>query len=190
MLVDGKRRHATANLHVLGSAYQGAATTDLDLIPVAAIDHIEVLQDGAAAQYGTDAIAGVVNIILKHNSSGGMASAMGGQYYPGDGNTYDFSGNIGFDLGGKGFLTITGEKRFRGFTQRGFGDTRVVNPDGTPKVTPYNAQAIPGYPNINPVDGDPESQLTTVLYNSEYEITPDVTPLFEWQLWPPHRAVL
>ncbi len=175
VLVDGHRRHATANLHVLSGAYQGAATTDLDLIPVSAIDHIEVLQDGAAAQYGTDAIAGVVNIILKHNNSGGLVTAQGGQYFAGDGDTYDFSGNIGFDLGGKGFLTITGEKRFRGFSQRGFGDTRVVNPDGTPKVTPYNAQAIPGYPNINPVDGDPESQLTTVLYNSEYEITPDVT---------------
>ncbi|HEX7944475.1 MAG TPA: TonB-dependent receptor plug domain-containing protein, partial [Phenylobacterium sp.] len=65
VLVNGKRRHPTGNLHVLGGPYQGAATADLSLIPVGAIDHIEVLQDGAAAQYGTDAIAGVVNIILK-----------------------------------------------------------------------------------------------------------------------------
>ena len=70
VLVDGKRRHASANLHVLGGPYQGAATADIGLIPVAGIDHVEVLLDGAAAQYGTDAIAGVVNIILKKNSSG------------------------------------------------------------------------------------------------------------------------
>src|SRR3954463_1545539 len=110
VLVNGKRRHSTGNLHVLGGQYQGAATSDLDLIPVAAIDHIEVLQEGAAAQYGTDAIAGVVNIILKKNSSGGMAQASTGQYFEQGGDTYDFSGNIGFDLG-KGFLSITGEKR-------------------------------------------------------------------------------
>ena len=66
VLVDGKRRHVTSNLAVLGgSAYSGSATTDLSFIPVGAIEHIEVLTDGAAAQYGTDAIAGVVNVILK-----------------------------------------------------------------------------------------------------------------------------
>ncbi len=96
VLVNGKRRHSTANLHVLSGQYQGAATSDLDLIPVASIDHIEVLQEGAAAQYGTDAIAGVVNIILKKNNGGGMASAMAGQYFEQGGDTYDFSGNIGF----------------------------------------------------------------------------------------------
>ena len=75
MLINGKRRHSTANLHVGSGQFQGAATADLDLIPVAAIDHIEVLQEGAAAQYGTDAIAGVVNIILKKNASGGVLNA-------------------------------------------------------------------------------------------------------------------
>ena len=70
ILVDGKRRHTTSNLAVdSGSPYSGSATTDLSFIPVGAIDHVEVLTDGAAAQYGTDAIAGVVNIILKKSSS-------------------------------------------------------------------------------------------------------------------------
>src|SRR6202008_908917 len=73
VLVNGKRRHPTGNLHVLGGPYQGAATADLSLIPVDAIDHVEVLQDGAAAQYGTDAIAGVVNLILKSSNHGGVA---------------------------------------------------------------------------------------------------------------------
>jgi iron complex outermembrane receptor protein len=174
VLIDGKRRHSTANLHVLGGQFQGAATADLDLIPTASIDHIEVLQDGAAAQYGTDAIAGVVNIILKKNSEGGILTGSGGKYMDGGGETYDFSGNIGFPLGSKGFINFTGEKRFRGFSQRGFGDTRVVNPDGTAKSVPYNATGIPGYPNINPIDGDPESQLTTVFFNAAYDVAPEL----------------
>src|SRR5580693_5193565 len=114
VLVNGKRRHYSANLHVDGGGFaSGSSSADLSLIPEAAIDHVEVLQDGAAAQYGTDAIAGVINIILKHNDSGGLVQASGGQYFAGDGDTYDFSGNVGFDLGGKGFLSISGERRFR-----------------------------------------------------------------------------
>ena len=66
VLVNGKRRHYSANLHVDGGGFaSGSSSADLSLIPRAAIDHVEVLLDGAAAQYGTDAIAGVVNIILK-----------------------------------------------------------------------------------------------------------------------------
>src|SRR5882757_4479118 len=137
VLVNGKRRHSTGNLHVLGGQYQGAATADLDLIPVAAIDHVEVLEEGAAAQYGTDAIAGVVNIILKHNNSGGVATATGGQYFDEGGATYDFSGNIGLPLGGKGFLSVTGEKRYRGFSQRGGQDIREVDAAGRPRVLAY-----------------------------------------------------
>src|SRR5258708_4775999 len=174
VMVNGKRRHSTGNLHVLGGQYQGAATSDLDLIPVASIDHVEVLQEGAAAQYGTDAIAGVVNIILKKNSSGGVASASGGQYFEEGGQTYDFSGNFGVDLGGKGFLNITGEKRYRGYSQRGDQDIRVVNAAGVPTGA-FNAAQIPGYPRINHIVGDPQSMLTTVAANFEYELQPDLT---------------
>jgi len=175
VLINGKRRHSTGNLHVLGGQYQGAATADLDMIPVASIDHVEVLQEGAAAQYGTDAIAGVVNVILKHNSSGGVASATGGQYFEQGGATYDFSGNFGIDLGGKGFLNITGEKRYRGFSQRGGQDIRVVNAAGVPVATPYNAAAMVDYPRVNHITGDPESMLTTVAANMEYDLEPGLT---------------
>jgi len=175
VLINGKRRHSTGNLHVLGGQYQGAATADLDMIPVASIDHVEVLQEGAAAQYGTDAIAGVVNVILKHNSSGGVASATGGQYFEQGGATYDFSGNFGVDLGGKGFLNITGEKRYRGFSQRGGQDIRVVNAAGVPVATPYNAAAMVDYPRVNHIVGDPESMLTTVAANMEYDLEPGLT---------------
>jgi iron complex outermembrane receptor protein len=175
VLVNGKRRHSTGNLHVLGGQYQGAATADLDLIPVASIDHVEVLQEGAAAQYGTDAIAGVVNIILKHNNSGGTATGSAGQYFEQGGQTYDFNANLGFDLGGKGFLNITGEKRFRGFSQRGGQDIRVVNAAGVPVTTLFNASLMRDYPRVNHIVGDPQSMLTTVAANMEYELEPGLT---------------
>ncbi|HTC84769.1 MAG TPA: TonB-dependent receptor, partial [Rhizomicrobium sp.] len=175
VLVNGKRRHSTGNLHVLGGQYQGAATADLDLIPVSAIDHVEVLQEGAAAQYGTDAIAGVVNIILKHNSSGGVASAMGGQYFDQGGDTYDFSGNFGVDLNGKGFISITGEKRYRGFSQRGGQDIREIDAFGVPRVLAYDPTTDPDYPRVNHIVGDPQSMLTTVAVNFEYDLQPGLT---------------
>src|SRR5215472_17192062 len=87
VLVNGKRRHYTGNLHVdTGDFASGSSGADISLIPEAAIDHVEVLLDGAAAQYGTDAIAGVVNFILKKRSSGGTLSATMGR---------DFRGSLG-----------------------------------------------------------------------------------------------
>jgi iron complex outermembrane receptor protein len=175
VLVNGKRRHSSANLHVGSGQFQGAATADLDLIPVAAIDHIEVLQEGAAAQYGTDAIAGVVNIILKKNASGGVINATGGRYFKDDGETYDFNGNIGLPLGDKGFLSFTAEKQFRGFTQTGGQDIRLVDVNGNPRALAFPVAGIPNYPRANQVEGLAESQLTTLAANLEYALTPDVT---------------
>ena len=175
VLVDGKRRHPTGNLHVLGGQYQGAATADLDMIPLSAIDHVEVLQEGAAAQYGTDAIAGVVNIILKKKDSGGVLTGTGGQYMDQGGQTYDFSGNFGFPLGSNGFINITGEKRFRGFSQRGRQDIRQIDANGNLRALAYPAQNDPDYPNNNHIVGDPESMLTTGLVNASYDIAPNVT---------------
>jgi iron complex outermembrane receptor protein len=111
VLINGKRRHGTANLAVLGGPYQGGAAADLNFIPVSAIDHIEVLSDGAAAQYGTDAIAGVINIILKSESSGGSVNTTGGRYLDGGGKTGDISVNDGFELGEDGFVNLTAEDK-------------------------------------------------------------------------------
>jgi iron complex outermembrane receptor protein len=175
VLINGKRRHSSANLHVGAGQFQGAATADLDLIPVAAIDHIEVLQEGAAAQYGSDAIAGVVNIILKKNSSGGTANATAGQYIKGDGETYDFNGNIGFSLGNKGFLSFTAEKQYHGYSQTGGQDIRLVDVAGNPRALAFPVAGIPNYPRANQVEGDAEKQLTTIAANLEYDLTPDLT---------------
>ena len=80
VLVNGKRRHTSAVINVNGTSGRGSAPVDLNAIPLAAIDHVEVLRDGAAAQYGSDAIAGVINIILKKGAEGGDAEVTYGQY--------------------------------------------------------------------------------------------------------------
>src|SRR6201996_8507763 len=129
ILINGKRRHTTSNLAVdNGSPYQGGANVDLNFIPLDAIDHIEVLTDGAAAQYGTDAIAGVVNIILKKNSSGGVLNGTYGQYFKGGGITSDGSGNAGAEPTPGGYFNVTADFKNHGHSNAGALDERVVNP--------------------------------------------------------------
>jgi len=152
VLVNGKRRHGTANLAVLGGPYQGGAAADLNYIPVAAIDRIEVLQDGAAAQYGTDAIAGVINIILKSNNRGGSANVNGGGYMDGGGHTGDGMANIGLAPFADAFLSLTAETKYHGFSDRGGIDPRVVDP-ATVAAMPSLVDA-PGYPYLNKIQGD------------------------------------
>jgi iron complex outermembrane receptor protein len=146
VLVNGERRHGTGNVNVAGGAFGGNAAADLNYIPVDAIDHVEVLQDGAAAQYGTDAIAGVVNIILKKRSSGGSLTATGGHYYDQGGLTTDLMGNIGLPLTDKGFINMTLETKFQGQSFRGDFDPRVLHLDG---ATPLPVQ--PKTPIIYPL---------------------------------------
>ena len=180
VLVNGKRRHGTANLHVLASPTQGGAAPDLDFITPASIDHIEVLEDGASAQYGSDAIAGVINIILKHKE-GGSFSATGGQYYQGDGETYSASANYGW-VTDRGFLNFTGFYRFHNFSQRGKQDIRVLDP--TTGALPASIAAFPtlasdyqglkNYPDVNPIRGDAGSRFGVLTYNTGYDITDGV----------------
>jgi iron complex outermembrane recepter protein len=109
VLVNGKRRHTTANIYADSGPLQGSAPVDLDLIPITAIDHIEVLRDGAAAQYGSDAIAGVINIILKSAGHGGQITGNTGQYYDGGGFTGSGGANLGTTFAGDGFLNLSGD---------------------------------------------------------------------------------
>jgi iron complex outermembrane receptor protein len=175
VLIDGKRRHATANLHVAPGVFQGAATADLGLIPVGAIDHVEVLQDGAAAQYGSDAIAGVVNIIMKSAAQGGAISATGGQYFENGGATGAISANLGLPLGENGFLNLTGENRYHDFSQQGDADRRLFQLDGSlqPGLNPVDAAGVrraPDYPRVNHIYGDPSSNVYTGFYNAGYDL--------------------
>jgi len=152
VLVNGKRRHGTANLAVLAGAFQGGAAADLNFIPVAAIERVEVLQDGAAAQYGTDAIAGVINIILKSNYRGGSANLNGGGYMDGGGHTGDGMANIGLTPFTNAYLSLTAETKYHGFSERGGIDPRVVDP-ATMAAMPSLVNA-PGYPYLNKIQGD------------------------------------
>jgi len=115
VLVNSKRRHRAALVTIGGSGTQGP---DIATIPSAAIKTIEVLRDGAAAQYGSDAIAGVINFILKDASTGISFSMEAGEFYEGDGSSTSFQGNIGLPLGERGFLNISGEYADSDYTQR------------------------------------------------------------------------
>lgn len=181
VLVNGKRRHGTSNLAILPGAFQGGAAPDLDYITPASIDHIEVLEDGASAQYGSDAIAGVINIIMKHKD-GGIFSATGGQYYAGDGRTYSSSLNYGWS-NDRGFINLTGFYRYHDFSNRGKYDVRVYDPaTGTvPTKTAAAGSALAdaitnmdGYPNINYIVGDARSKFGVGSYNSGYDLTDSV----------------
>ena len=118
VLVNGKRRHKSALLHVNTSVGRGTAGTDFNAIPSAAIERIEVLRDGAAAQYGSDAIAGVINIVLKDDVDTGNADIYWGQTYEGDGDTWNGNANYGMRVGESGFLNLTAEWRDRSRTNR------------------------------------------------------------------------
>jgi iron complex outermembrane receptor protein len=169
VLINGKRRHTTANLAVdTGSPFQGGAAADLNFIPLDAIDHVEVLTEGAAAQYGTDAIAGVVNIILKKNNSGGSIASSYGQYgNNGGGKTEDVSGNAGLSMGSGGFFNVTGEYRNHGHSNVGAVDPRFANPANTFPNT--NENYAPGYPNLNRISGDGAAIQKTLAVNAGYD---------------------
>lgn len=106
VLINGKRRHTTSLVNYQNTVGNGSVGTDLGAIPISAIKNIEVLRDGAAAQYGSDAIAGVINIVLK-NAPGGDASLTYGQTSKGDGETYNFNGSYGAKLGENGSIVFS-----------------------------------------------------------------------------------
>jgi iron complex outermembrane receptor protein len=111
VLVDGKRRHPTGNFAVRPGAFGGNASPDLNFIPAAMIDHMEVLTDGAAAIYGSDAISGVINIISRKEASGGYVDATAGAYFDEGGQSFTTSGNIGFAPMPGAYLNLSAEYR-------------------------------------------------------------------------------
>jgi iron complex outermembrane recepter protein len=116
VLVNGKRRYNTALVNINGTVGKGSVGTDLNSIPGSSIERIEVLRDGAASQYGSDAIAGVINVVLK-KKTGTQVFAHAGAQYEGDGASLQLGVNQGFKVG-KGILNITGEIRHRQPTNR------------------------------------------------------------------------
>jgi iron complex outermembrane receptor protein len=136
ILVNGKRRNLSAQLSGT-DPWPATQVVDINTIPLSAIERVEVLRDGAAAQYGSDAIAGVINIVLKDNSSGGDLEARGGAYSDGGGETYQFLGNKGFTLGEKGFVNINIDRLNAGNVDRSAADWRQLFPTGDPRNQTY-----------------------------------------------------
>ncbi|SHG43708.1 iron complex outermembrane recepter protein [Flagellimonas flava] len=117
VLINGKRRHTTALINVNGTVGAGSVGTDMNAIPAAAIQRIEVLRDGAAAQYGSDAIAGVINIVLKKATgkldlsltTGANFSENSNQFEGGsDGEKFQLDANYGLPIGERGYINFTG----------------------------------------------------------------------------------
>lgn len=166
VLLNGTRRHASALVNVNGSIGRGSAAVDLNAIPTGALDRVEVLRDGASAQYGSDAIAGVINLRLKEAREGGGASLTYGQYFTTvetargerdetDGRTVTASAWQGLGLGSDGFLTLSAEYLNREPTNRS---------DLDPRVTPNAVTARAG---------DPEVEQWTVFANAGKPLNAD-----------------
>jgi len=174
VLVNGKRRHTTSTLTTESKLGKGTSPVDFNSIPVGAIKRIEILRDGAGAQYGSDAIAGVINVVLKDANEGGEATASWGQnrtdFEPtgkgvNDGDTLFASVNAGFG-GGDGFLNVTAEYHDRDATQRAGLDQ--IPPDfiGVPQTPPNLALA--GLQNYRAGDGATEDLL--FMYNASLPV--------------------
>jgi len=126
VLINGKRRHQSALVNLFGSRGRGNTGTDLNAIPAAAIERIEILRDGAAAQYGSDAIAGVINIVLKETVNQLTANVNAGMYKARyrfddknfDGQNYNVNLNYGLKIAKTGFVNVTADYNFRDHTNR------------------------------------------------------------------------
>jgi iron complex outermembrane receptor protein len=122
VLINGKRRHQSSLINIFGTRGRGNTGTDFNAIPAAAIERIEILRDGAAAQYGSDAIAGVINIVLK-DQTGIQADLSTGQYTAGDGRTISGNINWGKALSKGGFVNVTVDGLSRARTLRANDET-------------------------------------------------------------------
>ncbi|WP_031299051.1 TonB-dependent receptor plug domain-containing protein [Sphingobium lactosutens] len=148
VLVNGKRRHNSATLFINGTTQNGQSPPDLDLIPSNMIERIEVLRDGASAHYGSDAIAGVVNILLKSDSRGG-ASVMGGGTADGGGEQGRFQVDKGFAIG-PGTIHLAADGVLQGRTIRGGPITSSLYFPGDPReATADRMRNKPGQPQVS-----------------------------------------
>lgn len=187
VLVNGKRRNVSA--YTSDTSFPGQNYTDLALIPMGAVDHIEVLRDGASAIYGSDAVAGVINIILKSETRGGSVTAESGSSFDGDGNRSNYGVNVGLPLGQSGFinLTLNYTNQKEASRSRPYRDTYLVYPaiaaNGSLTKLCTNNSLCPGT-SANPAEATrnvkdysysvPEYTLKSGAYNLEYDLSDSV----------------
>lgn len=166
VLVNGKRRHASAMINVNGSVGRGSAAVDINAIPIAAIERVEVLRDGASAQYGSDAIAGVINIVLKGSESGGSLAVDHGRYSAGDGGKYQLSGDAGIGFGqGRGRLHVAGQ----------ISQQDESNRAGPYRGTTPNTGNFPAVGQTTFVVGDPQVDAVAASANASFAFSDTVT---------------
>lgn len=177
VLVNGKRRHTSSLLNVNGTVGRGAVGTDFNAIPVTAIDRIEILRDGATSQYGSDAIAGVVNIILKKQTRDIIVDSRAQINTKGDGYTRFVGTNFGLKVGEEGFVNVTAEYRERDATNRAGNytgavyradnlvlDNELIEQNDFFNQTGYDDQQVMQI-------GSPETQNISLAVNSEFPIS-------------------
>jgi len=187
VLIDGKRRHGTSSVNVGGNTFGGSAAPDLSLIPKSSIERIEVLQDGAAAQYGTDAIAGVVNFILKKADHGGTIDLNGSKFFDGGGTSWSVVGNIGIKPFEDAYINFSAERRYQDYVSRSDVDPRVVDTgQNTTANTGVNggrynlARFGPGitgqsvYPNNSQIFGDGQLTFFNAYYTAGWKFADNV----------------
>ena len=166
ILLNGKRRHRASVIAFLGGGINdGAQGADISVIPSIALKQVEVLRDGAAAQYGSDAIAGVLNFQLKDASEGGSFEVRKGQYYEGDGDTTQISGNVGLPFTDSGFANLSFQYKTADATSRS-----VQRPD----AAALDAAGVPDIAPITQVWGAPEvDDDISIFGNVGLELTND-----------------
>lgn len=158
ILLNGKRRHRSSVIAFLGGGINdGAQGPDISVIPSIALKQVEVLRDGAAAQYGSDAIAGVINFVLKDASEGGSFAVKQGQYFEGDGDTTTIEGNVGLPFSDDGFANLSFQYKNADATSRS-----VQRPD----AGAYDAAGVPGIRNPAQVWGAPEVKDDFTLFGN------------------------
>jgi iron complex outermembrane receptor protein len=202
VLVNGKRRHTTALVNINGTFGRGSVGTDMNSIPTAAIERIEILRDGASAQYGSDAIAGVINIVLKKQSPLYLSTTYGqslsnalGQTFT-DGQTFQLDGSKSVSLGSGGFINIAAQILHRDGTNRGGPDTRPLlylplptKADGESEadfLNRYESLKIAddakaneaGLDRNNMLVGNSRSTNAGIFANAEYLLAPKIKAYF------------
>ena len=203
VLVNGKRRHSASLVNVNGSIGRGSSAVDMNTIPTLAVSGVEVLRDGASAQYGSDAIAGVINVKLREAAEGGAAEVSYGwreSTYtvpvgtpdPGLGITVPASGEMsrdrsdghvltmagwkGFQLGQDGFLTLTAEYKDQQHTERSGYDIRQQYPLNSDDSYFEGESVINRW---NAWTGEPDLEQFTLFANAGYDVS-DTTHLYGW----------
>ena len=150
VLVNGKRRHRASVIAFQGGGINdGAQGPDISVIPGSALKQVEVLRDGAAAQYGSDAIAGVMNFVLKDNSEGGSITVTQGEYYEGDGATTTVEGDVGLPLTDNGFINLSFQYKNADSTSRSVQRPDAANLAEQGNTAIQDPAQVWGNPEIN-----------------------------------------